>query len=425
MMNLKTAMAPVLAEQYSDMLSLDFRGRQSLLTSYSHSITDLMEWDTRIQTYIDGLSLLKDYSCAYFEAQLTSPLSRGDVFALGVFAAANGQPALLDGCFRLAQAMPHFLPVIAQIIEWIPATSPLWPHLSTYPALRVLSGWLRPDIQPLPPLTLSDISGLINQPTVTPALVTMLHRQGGGEYFSIVNTLVQSGDPRIVCGVLTAILTQHLPDGGQPIYSLLRQLMQAKNEDIRLQAARLALLCTHHPHTDTLTFIHPQTGDTRLYIQALGIAGTGAHIPRLREYFEVPEYARLSAAAVSTITGCSPEAGGWVGEASPQRSSQTVLDGEIPDEDADSTLSWPDAPAFDQWWRNKVGYFNPEMNFLGGQPATPSGMLRVLHSGAMALRPLAALRWQHITARTAFSLSAPAIVQKRQLQSFTTKDISL
>lgn len=420
-MNLKTAVAPVLAEQYADMLALDFRARHTLLTSYSHNMGDLLAWDARMQAYIEGLLLLQNEACAYFDAQLASPLSRGDVFALGSFAAYSKNGALMDGCCRLAQAMPHFMSVMGHVIEWAPTNSILWSCIDDYPALRLLANWLRPDIRQAAQVRPAEIDGLLKQHVLTPALVYGMH--GQSEYTTVLGALLQSADPRIIWGVLTAILTRHLPDGGLPVQALLCQLMQAKQADIRLQATQLSLLCTSHSHNDTLAFIEGHIGDVRLYIQAMGVSGSVLHINTLRQFLNIPEYARLSAASISMITGAFPEVAGWANSAHPGKSAKPeIASGIIPNEDPDAALSWPDASAFDRWWQTHAHQFDRSTPYLGGYPATEAGLMNILQQGVMALRPLAALRLQQMTTHPIFSLSAPADVQHRQMQFLTIKD---
>ncbi|WP_343647972.1 hypothetical protein [Enterobacter sp.] len=422
MMDLSAEMAPVLAEQYADMLSLDFRSRQTQLTSLNHNLGDLMVWDLRMQAYLHGLLLLKEEAGRYFDDRLLSPLSQGDVFALGTFAFVSGNPALLEGCCRLAQALPSLLTVLGYVMEWTPVASPLWRLIDGYPALQLMAGWHRPDIRLQNTLDRADMTSLVTQAAVIPALVLALSRQSHPEYSSFINQWVISGDDRILCGVLTAILTRNLPSDGLPVQDLLRQLMLAKSENIRLQAARLALLCTSVQQNDTLHFILTQAGDIRLHIQALGIAGKAVHMTHLREYLEVPEYARLAAASISLLTGSQPEADGWGGTTPARSPGEMTAGGDIPENDPDDALTWPDAQAFEQWWRRHAQDFELEPSYLGGKPVHPSGMLHILYSGAMAMRPLAAMRWQHLTGRTLFSLSAPAPVQRQQLHGLMTQE---
>lgn len=421
-MTLHSEMAPALAEQYADMLSLDFRTRQAQLTSLNHNLDDLMAWDLRMQAYLNGLCLLEKEAEKYFESQLLSPLSRGDVFALGTFAFTHGNATLLEGCCRLTQALPSLLPVLGSVMEWAPTASPLWKHIDDYPTLRLLASWHRPDIELHKAVSQFDLALMTNQPAVVPALALALSQRVPQEYSAAIHQWVQSDDVRIICAMLTAILTRKLSTSGLPVEALLHQVMLAKSEETQLQAARLALLCTSIPHSETLTFIRTQTNNPRLYIQALGIAGAAAHISVLREYLEVPEYARLAAASVSLLTGSRPEADGWAGTAPLFIPGEQSYDEHIPASDPDDMLAWPDVPAFDLWWHRHARDFDLRHSYLGGQPVTPSGMLHVLQSGAMAMRPLAAMRWQHITGRTLFLSSAPATVQQQQLQRLMTQD---
>ncbi len=50
----------LLAEQYSDMLAQDYRLRNMLLSSYHHDFSSLLQFDQRIQAYLDGMLLLKE-----------------------------------------------------------------------------------------------------------------------------------------------------------------------------------------------------------------------------------------------------------------------------------------------------------------------------------------------------------------------------
>lgn len=58
MIKLETDIAPILAEQYADLLSLDYRGRSTLLNSFHHNFDHLLVWDHRMQAYVEGLQRL-------------------------------------------------------------------------------------------------------------------------------------------------------------------------------------------------------------------------------------------------------------------------------------------------------------------------------------------------------------------------------
>lgn len=50
---LTRTMRPLLAEQYSDMLAQDYRLRSALLSSYSHTVGELQQFDCRMLTYLE------------------------------------------------------------------------------------------------------------------------------------------------------------------------------------------------------------------------------------------------------------------------------------------------------------------------------------------------------------------------------------
>lgn len=71
---------PLLAEQYADMLAQDYRLRNVLLSSYHHDFSSLLQFDRRMQTYLDGMLLLKEETSEYLRGQLQERLSPGSYF---------------------------------------------------------------------------------------------------------------------------------------------------------------------------------------------------------------------------------------------------------------------------------------------------------------------------------------------------------
>ncbi|XKE25936.1 hypothetical protein ACILPN_07005 [Yersinia wautersii] len=413
-----------MAEQYADLLSLDYRGRSTLLNSFHHNFDHLLVWDHRMQAYVEGLQRLDKTVHGYFREQLTSSLSQGDVFALSIFALVTGHQDLLDGCLRLTQALPALLPVIAQCFEWAPTHSALWAVVSAYPALRVMAYYTRQNIVSNPLLTDEEITVLLPNAAVTPALVWSLYQQQHPDYFSVIQTLSASNQPRLQLGMLTAILTRHLPYEGIFPDVLLAELTRSGNEEISYQAAKLYLLSTHYSQEEYIGFIKERTENTRLYIQSLGIAGNAEAVDILQGYFDIPDFARLSAAAISTITGYSPESVDWSGEslkhseATPSNPEET-----LPDIDPDISLSWPDKRVFDHWWANYSYKFEPGHVYLGGELDSCSGMSAVLWQGRMALRPLAIARLQRRTQSFLFPHTAPAFTQHTQMKKLKNREI--
>lgn len=77
MIKLETDIAPILAEQYADLLSLDYRGRSTLLNSFHHNFDHLLVWDHRMQAYVEGLQRLDKTVHGILGAAYIFPQSRG------------------------------------------------------------------------------------------------------------------------------------------------------------------------------------------------------------------------------------------------------------------------------------------------------------------------------------------------------------
>ena len=118
---------PLLAEQYTDMLAQDYRQRNVLLSSYHHDFNSLLAFDYRIQTYLDGMLLLKGETTEYLRGQLQELLSPGELFSVAVFAANTNDEFLLSGCLGLVQGIPRLLPSLLAVTGWMSEASALWP----------------------------------------------------------------------------------------------------------------------------------------------------------------------------------------------------------------------------------------------------------------------------------------------------------
>lgn len=307
MINLKTVIAPMLAEQYADMLSLDYRRRNGLLQSYQHNTGDLIRWDKRLQTYIAGLLYLKNDAYSYFETQLESPLSPGDVFAIGTFAFHSDNRRLLEGCLGLIQAMPHLLSVAESLIAWSPSTSSLWALALKNPIIRVIAAYQKDDLSRIPTLMDADVDKLAILPIAIPGLICVLHSQQHPGYFSVVRQLANSADIQISLVTIQALLERNLPYRDISLEVLLLRLIACSNDTIRERAVRLYLLNTEYLAVNCLNLLSQKLSDRRLYLKALGMSGIPANISILSEYLESPDYARLSAASIVMITGSSLE----------------------------------------------------------------------------------------------------------------------
>src|SRR5699024_3166451 len=125
----------------------------------------------------------------------------------------------------------------------------------------------------------------------------------------------------------------------------------------------------------------------------LGWYGNIQAIPELINSLDDPQYARLSAAAIYTITGAKPERTGWVGE---NRLAGKIAEKDeygFPIIDKDVALSWPDKTLFSQWWHRSQSHFDTNQSYLAGRAITDSdGLHTVMQVDSLALGYLAALR---------------------------------
>lgn len=412
MMNLKTGIAPVLAEQYADMLSLDFRRRNGLLESYHHNTDDLVKWDKRLQTYIGGLLYLKDDACAYLESQLESPLSCGDVFAIGTFSSHSGNYRLLEGCMGLIQAMPHLLSAVEPLVAWSASKSSFLDLTIFSPVVGVIAAYQTGVASQMPVLTNIEISRLTTLPIAIPGLIYVLYHQQHPDYFSLISQLANSSDVQISLGVMKAILERNLPYRDISIELLLIRLIECSSGKVRERAVMLYLLNTDYVTVNCLNLLSQKSSDKRLYLKALGMSGIPENISILSEYLESPEYARLSAASIVMITGRSLEQAGWKSEISLLSSTYHNDQHDIiPVNESDEALSWPDKTAFQRWWNINSSNFDKSSPYIGGYPVTVAGLKTVLHQGLLALHPLAVARLQYLKQEVS-SLSTPSFLRK-------------
>jgi len=311
-MNLETEIAPKLAEQYADMLSLDFRRRNTLLNSWNHFTNDLVLWDKRLQSYIEGLKYLKQDAKEYFNGWSDSLLTRGDIFALGTFSFHVKDAQLLEKSLSLSLAMPHFSGVAESIIAWAPSSSTLWETIFSSPTLRMIAKNIRNDLPPVPNLKDDEISLLMSSSAAINGLIRAIHHEQHPDYHSIIKQLASADDPQIRLNTLNTILTHHIPYIDLAPEKHLIDLLTNNKEKIRYEAVQLYLCNTFSPPSQLFNWLKENEPDDRLYLIAMGYSGIPENIRILKEFLDKPEYARLAAGSIVTITGASPESAGWL-----------------------------------------------------------------------------------------------------------------
>ncbi|WMY74043.1 hypothetical protein RHD99_21870 [Buttiauxella selenatireducens] len=385
----------LLAEQYTDMLAQDFRLRSVLLSSHCHTLSDLTWFDLRMQTYQEGMILLKEQTSDYLSRQIREPLSAGELFSVALFAANANDEFLLSGCLGMAQALPHLFSPLCSAINWMPGRSNVWPQILSLPACRAYTAAIRNDQPASVMFSQQEVQMLIEQDKCVDYLLQTLCRSASPLFIPALETLFSSGQEELILQGCQAVLCSDSLPNEYTIAATrnLHLLTRSKKTNIRTFAVKYLLTHTRGVSHSLVSDLLEEGNDTRLVIQAMGWSGKAEYIPSLMAYFDTPEYARLSALSVITITGSLPEHDGWQrkkdGEIPPDLTPESA---DFPVRDPEQDVCWPDRKAFAGWWQANQNRFSPDAHYLCGQPDTQKGLNTVLEQGYLNLRQLALMR---------------------------------
>lgn len=396
---LKKSVSPLLVEQYFDLLSLSYRRRNGLFKSYQHYFNDLNQWDIKISQYLNGLLLLPAETEHYIQERLLEAvLSKGDIFTIGLYAATAGHESHLYSILTLIQASENYDDVVQDIIHWAPKKSILWQILVRYPTYHIYASMIRRDVAlTIDPDVVRAIT-LIKPSQLMQIVLSYIYQHHPDIYAELFKQSIESDDDYMQLMALASALTiqsaSSLPLlNDNAIKQYLYQLTGSSIAGIAQQTAKLLIFNTNLSVNDYLQFIQQKITDKRLYIQVLGWTGNIHSLPELIKLLTVPKYARLSAAAITCITGSLPEKQGWVGENLLEKASVPEDENGFPLNDPDSGLSWPDQDAFMQWLSKHQAEFNLNDHYLAGQSVeNTKNLLRVFIEESLPLTELAACR---------------------------------
>lgn len=399
---------PLLAEQYSDMLARDFRSRNALLSSHSHTLNDLARFDQRMLTCLQGMMLLKEQTSAYLRSQLQEPLSAGELFSVALFAIGTDDEFLLSGCLGLAQALPRLVPVIFSAADWMPEQSSLWPQILSFPVYRAYVTATRNDQVTSATFSQQDIQTLIDQGRYVDFLLYFLYRSASPLFTPVLKIVFSSGREELILQGCRAVLCSHslTDDYTDTAVKHLRRLSHSKRDDIRIPAVQYLLTHQTVSSRNLVSELAEDGTDIRLLIKAMGWSGLPEYIPSLMTYFDKSEYARLSTLSVISVTGSLPEQDGWQCKKDEEpRFTVTSESADIPPHDPEQGVSWPEREAFERWWQIHHERFTPNTPHLCGQLTTQEGLNTVLKQGYLCFRPLALMRMRKFSEQAA--LPAP------------------
>lgn len=407
---LKQSVTPQLVEHYFDLLSTACRQRNRLFSSYHHVYQNLVEWDSNIVNYSQGLLLLSGEADDYIQDTIAeSVLNKGDFFTIALFALALRRDDYLHALLTLACSVVDYDEAIRDIILWAPEHSVLWTILGDYPVYYARALTLRQDISLHAEIDLRFLSA-VKPSAITVESLAAIHLYNPDRYFSVIEWLLDANDAARVVAIESLLDSRTFYSHKLAIQDALYQLTQSPDQRIAQKAAELTIFKSPLAIDDYLAFIRHHLRNPRLYIQALGWYGSARAIPELTEYLHATELARLSGAALYTITGASPEKEGWVADApAPQRYAlPRDMNGFVPD-DPDSGLSWPDSAAFSRWWGQHHGDFAAHQCYLAGKNVRDArGLASVVLTQSLRLSSLAALRLAQAAPRLPVLLRLPA-----------------
>lgn len=394
----------VLVEQYFDLLSLSYRRRNRLLASYQHKFSDLLEWDNTINLYLKGLLLLSKNTEKYIQEKLLDTiLDQGDIFAIMLYSAYCQHETHLRSVFTLTQISNKYSSVIQDIIHWAPNNSIFWTILSDYPLYVIYASIVRTDIS----LKMTENSvkaidffqfPIDKMPLLTKTVLRQCYEKMPDYYADNIKLLLGSQNDEIKLIAIESILdvdankTSFFMDE-QTLKAHLLKLIQSQLANVASMAVKLWIMKTALSIKECLSFIQSLDDSKRLYIQALGWNGDIKHIMELFQWLDEPLYARLSAAAIYTITGLSPEQAGWVGENILEEKTELKDEDGFPLIDEDTGLTWPDKTLFSIWWQQIGEKFDSNHSYLAGVKIDENEALSsVLNESCLALRHLIAER---------------------------------
>ncbi|MFC4158972.1 HEAT repeat domain-containing protein [Chitinimonas lacunae] len=401
-----------LADQYADLLMLDWQRRAKVLRNPTLDFHALWQHDDRLQSALDSLLWLGEPARAPMQAWLKEPLRQNETFALTLYALAARDTALLDTCCALIVAIPDLQGAFTAAFLWAPVSPLFIQRLSQLPpALRIqivsqrhfhlpgtiddTLGWMR-TLDPTPSIAEHALHFVrhLGDPQMARAAQSYLRHEAAGVRLAATQILL------LLCSA------EYRPLARDGLLALIH------GDDPVVAAAALRCLALHDPigAAAPVEALAQRDDARRVYLSALGWRGDLAAVPILLDYLDDPHHSRIAAAALMLLTGSDPARDGWLAPRPDQARSEA--EDHIPPRDADDSLPWPDAQGFRQWWRRQASRFARDRRHFLGQPLTLPWLDAVLYGGPLPWRRLAAEHRQRLLRGPLFPTELPAATQR-------------
>ncbi|MET0026297.1 MAG: hypothetical protein ABW101_01570 [Candidatus Thiodiazotropha sp.] len=413
-----------LASHYLDRLALTWRRRSKQITSYHHDFSDLLEWDSRILTYLDALTLLEDQICQEGLERLDAPLLDEELFALTLVALRTRDIPLSQACIGLVQAIPRLIGPYAAALTWVrwvdcEAHLELWPKDNDHYLKLYLAASAHYPVVISPQSIQHWVASLTPDPQVGIATLRCGILRGEAEWTTHAQEWLDADHSGLRLAAAEALIVFGSTQARRDMLPVLRDLaLDPRDPAVSENAARKLLTVTCNEGRELIDALETDTDRQRLYLQALGWTGEPAAIPRLSERLDDPRDARLAAAVINALLGTHPVRDGWQTEAQSQSDPSGDLseaEDALPPPDPDAGLPWPDRERFSQWWHNQRHNWPENQRYLGGRPREHAALHDILHQGVLAWRPQAAWHLQIVQRGRRFPWQAPTPHQKHHL----------
>lgn len=415
---------PFLAEQYLDLLAIEWKRRQAALGSHAMAFPELIALDGRITTCSRALDLLAPVAKEMVNSRLNETIMSGEMFAIMLFALRTQDKQLQAACFGLAQSIPKLRAPFASALAWVPT-----------PIFNQSLAGLNRGNSTLHAMVLD--ACIAHSDEIDPGLrkywaeqASAVEADGAVLHYAIhsSNVPVPAGavdllggeQSKVRCSAADAILAKKLRQEARHAIDTLHPIAISKDAT-SLDALEILACHSVEAITPVLQHLANDSGQTRAYIQALALSGIASNIPELIEYLDHPQHSRIAAAGLSMVTGSLPARDGWIGAPRDPVYVEPDAGPEIPAKDPDANLPTADKAAFVKWWERNAAKFSHKTRVLGGLPETPENLIHILDTGKLAWRKVAARRLDYLADTGRLHTSAPSHAQSRRIATLKEK----
>ena len=407
----------IIISQHAEETAFLWHLRQYAVHAPHYKLEHLAELDERIEGHIDGLRIAGDAGWTLCEENLQFE-EGGEVFAAAVLALESADSSRLDRVREVVESAPETARGFISALGWLEfsgvrqtirnlllSDSPLWRRI----------GLAACAVQRIDFLNAGFLARQLEAPDT--ALRARALRAIGelGKTELREKTLEHLNDDDPACRFWAAWSAALLGDRQK---ALERLVIEAQRPSPwQMGAVFLGFRCLSATDTKRICTAMLEVPELRrAALTALGVQGDPVHIPRLFEWMEVPELARVAGEAFSMITGIDLAyedlEGEWPEgfEAGP---TETPEDENVAmDEDED--LPWPDRKLIERWWHEHQSHFPFGVRHLCGAPITRAQCQRTLQEGFQRQRHAAALEFTLLHPQTnLFEVRAPSPKQHR------------